>query len=77
MNFIIKILRVINIVSFSVLLLFCIFGIYEEIMGSADLENLFKKLNIPLNYRQYVIIFILSLSITIISYFVLKELWNN
>lgn len=77
MNFLIKILRIINIVSFSVLLLFGIFGVYEEIMGSADLENLFKKLNIPLNYRQYVIIFILSLFITIISYFILKKLSNN
>lgn len=77
MNFLIKILRIINIVSFSVLLLFGIFGVYEEIMGSADLESLFKKLNIPLNYRQYVIIFILSLFITIISYFILKKLSNN
>ena len=71
-TFISAILLVVNIASFAVTVLFGIFGIYEQIMGPANAEKLLKRLNIPLNYRQVLIIGFVSLVIMFIVY-VLRE----
>ena len=71
-TFISAILLVVNIASFAVTVLFGIFGIYDQIMGPANAEKLLKRLNIPLNYRQVLIIGFVSLVIMFIVY-VLRE----
>ena len=62
------ILLIVNIFSFVVTVFFAIFGVYEQIMGPADAENLLKKLHIPLSYNQALIIGFVCLALMIISY---------
>lgn len=66
--FINMILLIINIISFIITVLFGVFGIYEQLMGPADTENLLKKLHIPLSYNQVLIIGFICLGVMIISY---------
>ena len=66
--FINTILLIANIISFAATVLFAIFGVYEQIMGPADAENLLKKLRIPLNYNQALIIGFICLALMIITY---------
>ena len=68
------ILLIVNIISFVVTVLFAIFGIYEQIMGPADAENLLKKLHIPLNYNQTLIIGFVCLAIMFITYILRAKL---
>ena len=72
--FINVILLIINITSFAAVVLFAIFGIYEQIMGPADAEKLLKKLHIPLSYNQTLIIGFACLALMIISYILREKL---
>ena len=72
--FINTILRSINIISFAATVLFAIFGVYEQIMGPADVEKLLKRLHIPLNYNQVLIIGFVCLVLMIISYILIEKL---
>lgn len=67
-------LLIANVFSFVVTILFAIFGIYEQIMGPADAAKLLKKLNIPLSYKQVLIIGFTCLALTIITYLVRAKL---
>lgn len=68
------ILLIVNIISFAVTVLFAVFGIYEQIMGPTDAEKLLKKIHIPLNYHQALIIGFVCLALMIISYILRAEL---
>lgn len=72
--FINTILLIVNIISFAVVILFAIFGIYEQIMGPADAAKLLKKLHIPLCYNQALIIGFVCLTLMIISYILIEKL---
>ena len=72
--FINTILLIVNISSFAVVILFAIFGVYEQIMGPADAEKLLKKLHIPLSYNQALIIGFVCLTLMIISYILIEKL---
>ena len=67
-------LLIANVFSFVVTILFAIFGIYEQIMGPADAAKLLKKFNIPLSYKQVLIIGFTCLALTIITFFVRAKL---
>ena len=54
--FINTVLFIINIISFVGTVLFSIIGVYDQIMGPAGVEKLFKKLHIPLTYNQMLFI---------------------
>ena len=73
-NFVKIFLFVINTVSFVIVLIFVVFGLYEQIMGPANAEKLLEKLNIPLSYNQVLIIGFVSLAIMIISHIVRTKL---
>jgi len=62
------ILLVVNIISFIIVLLFSVFGIYEQIMGPADSEKMLQKLHIPLNYHQTLILGFVSLIVMLVCY---------
>ena len=62
------ILLIVNIISFAATVLFAIFGVYEQIMGPADAEELLEKLHIPLSYNQALIIGFVCLALMIVSY---------
>ena len=68
------ILLIVNIISFSATVLFAIFGVYEQIMGPAAAEKLLKKLHIPLNYNQALIIGFVCLVLMIVSYILRAKL---
>ena len=72
--FINTILLIVNIISFVATVLFAIFGLYEQIMGPVDAENLLKKLHIPLSYSQALIIGFVCLALMIISYILRAKL---
>ena len=72
--FIHTILLIVNISSFAATVLFAIFGIYEQVMGPADAEKLLKKLHIPLNYNQVLIIGFICLALMIGSYILRAKL---
>ena len=61
------VLLVINILSFVVSVVFCVFGIYEQIMGPADAKKLLEKLNIPLNYKQVLLLGFACIALLFIS----------
>ena len=73
-TFINTILLVVNIISFAATVLFAILGVYEQIMGAADAEKLLKKIHIPLNYNQVLIIGFIFLVLMIISYILRAKL---
>lgn len=62
------VLLIINAISFFATVLFAIFGIYEQIMGPADAEELLKKLHFPFNYNQTLIIAFICFLLMCISY---------
>ena len=70
-------LLIIIVTSFAATVFFAIFGIYEQIMGPADAEKLLKKLHIPLNYNQTLIIGFASLALMIISYILRAKLFGR
>ena len=59
-------LRIVTIISFAISVLYSIFGIYDQIMGSASTEKLLKKLHIPFSYTQIIIIGCVSIVIMFI-----------
>ena len=71
------ILIIANVVFLGITILFGIFGIYEQIMGPADAEKLLKKLHIPLNYSQILIVGFISLVLMIITYILRAKLSGN
>ena len=72
--FINTILLIVNIISFAATVLFAILGLYEQIMGPADVEKLLEKLPIPLSYNQALIIGFVCLVLMTISYILRKKL---
>ena len=68
---------VIGIASFLVTVLFGIFGIYEDIMGPDDAKRLLKKMNIPLSYKQVLIIGFASLTIMFIAWILRDKLLGS
>ena len=72
--FINTILLIVNIISFAATVLFAIFGVYEQIMGPADAEELLEKLHIPLSYNQALLIWFVCLVLMIVSYILRAKL---
>ena len=72
--FINAILLIVNIISFVGTVVFSIFGLYEEIMGPANLEKLLEKMHIPLNYNQVLIIGFVCIALMITSYILRAKL---
>ena len=64
------ILLIVNIISDAGVILFAIFGIYEQIMGPGEAERLLKKLHIPLSYNQTFLVGLSFVAIAGIVYFV-------
>lgn len=64
------IIIIVNVISTVFTVLFSIFGIYDEILGSASAENLLKTLHIPLNHNQMLFwgLFVLPLCLLLISF---------
>ena len=73
MKFFKSLIFVINIISFICVCIFTILGLYEQIVGPAGLEKLFKKLNFPLGYNGFLVAGIICLAIMIISYYIRKN----
>lgn len=73
-NIIDKILLIVNIVFFVLTMMFHVLGVYELILGHTALENLLKKLHIPLTYNQVVVVSFVSLLITGWSYIAREKL---
>lgn len=67
------ILPIVIIVCFVVTVLFVPFGIYEQIMGPADAQKLLKKMHIPLNYNQVLVIYFVCLALMMVGYFVISS----
>lgn len=65
--FVNAILQIVYITSFATIALFTPLGIYEEIMGAANVNKLLEKLHIPLNYDQIVIIWFICWILVIIT----------
>lgn len=74
MSFFKVFLLIVNIISFVCVLIFGIFGVYEQIMGPADAEKLLKRLNISWSYNCILVLGFICLAIMIISYIVRKKL---
>lgn len=67
-GFVNVLLRILFVISAIGTGLFTAFGLYEQIVGSAKLEELFKKLHIPLSFNQYFIIGIICMAIAYFTY---------
>lgn len=63
-----------NVIFFAGVGLLALFSIYEQIMGPADVEKLFKKLHIPLSYNQALVIWFVCLVVLIVIYFLRAKL---
>ncbi len=68
------IVQIVSIISYSVTVLFALFGIYELIMGPADAEKLLKKLHIPLSYNQTLIIGFIFIILAITGHIIKAKL---
>ncbi len=73
-SFMNTVLLILNIISFAIVILFGVFGTYEQIMGPANAEKLLKTLHIPLSYNQTVIVGFICLTIMIITYILRSKL---
>ena len=73
-TFVSIILLIVNVITFAITVLFGMFGIYEQIMGPADAEKLLKKMHIPLNYNQTLIIGFICLALMISTYILRAKL---
>lgn len=69
------ILLVVRAVSFVVLLVFLVFGLYEQLMGPEDAKQLLKRLKIPLSYKCVLIIGFADSAIFGLSHFVLTVIF--
>ena len=58
-------------------ILFIMFGIYDQIMGSGKAEQFLKKTHIPLSYSQVFIIGIISVALSIATYALLNKLFKK
>ena len=67
-------LLVVNIISLVPTIVFGVYGIFEEIMGSGAAERLLEKLHIPLNYNQVLLLGTISFMITIVTYIIRAEM---
>ena len=52
MNYIKLLAVVIDVVSFFIVVMFGIFGLYEQVMGPEDAKKLLKKFKSPLSYNM-------------------------
>ena len=65
---ILVILKIVNIVSFACTVLLSIWGVYDQIVGSANAEKLLEILHIPLSYNQVITIWTVCIALMVISY---------
>lgn len=72
-----KSVLIINVLSLTFVFIFFIFGLIENIFGSPGLDNLLKRLNIPMNSDSVLLFSIISIAIMIVSYILLKKVWDN
>lgn len=70
-------LLVLNIIFFAGVVIFCLFGLYEYIMGPKDAERLLKKLNIPLSYKKVLVVGFICVGLTIILFIVRRVLFGE
>jgi hypothetical protein len=70
-------LLIMNVLSLIFVFIFFIFGLIENILGAPGLDKLLKWLNIPLNSDSVLLFSIISIVIMIISYILLKKVWEN
>jgi hypothetical protein len=66
-----------NVLTLIFVFIFFLFGLIENIFGAPGLDNLLKWLNIPLNSDSVLLFSIISIVIMIISYILLKKVWEN
>ena len=72
-----KSVLIINVISLTFVFIFFIFGLIENIFGAPGLDNLLKRLNIPMNSDSVLLFSIISIAIMIVSYILLKKVWDN
>jgi ABC-type dipeptide/oligopeptide/nickel transport system permease component len=72
-----KSVLIINVLSLTFVFIFFIFGLIENIFGAPGLDNLLKRLNIPMNSDSVLLFSIISIAIMIVSYILLKKVWDN
>lgn len=63
---------IVNVISTVFTVLFSIFGIYDEILGSASAENLLKTLHIPLNHNQMLIFGVVCAALMLVTHIILR-----
>jgi len=68
---------IINVLSLIFVFIFFLFGLIENILGAPGLDKLLKRLNIPLNSDSVLLFSIISIVIMIVSYILLKKVWEN
>ena len=66
-------LKIVNLVSFVVVLFGVIIGICDYILGPAKTEELLQKINSHCSYKGYLIIFLISIIIFSLSEFCYKK----
>jgi hypothetical protein len=77
MHFFKSLLLALNIISFIGVIVFGLFGLYEQIMGPADAERLLKRLNIPWSYKKVLIAGFICVGLTIGLFIVRMELFGE
>lgn len=70
------ILCVINIISFVLVVLFMIYGFYDQLVGPGYSKKLLELLNIPLSYDQVLIFGFICTAIMIITYIIRTKFFD-
>lgn len=73
-KFLRKVLLIINAISFALMVVFTIYGIFEQIVGAGCVKRLIEKLNFPLSYNQIFLLGLVSIALVIITYTLRKKL---
>ena len=76
-KFLKSLLLIINVITFAIMMLFIIFGIYDQIAGPGNAERLLKQMNIPLSYTQVFVIGFIWVVFTLILYKFRKEMFKE
>ena len=76
-KFLKSLLLIINVITFAIMMLFIIFGIYDQIAGPGNAERLLKQMNIPLSYTQVFVIGFIWAVFTLILYKFRKEMFKE
>ena len=76
-SFVESFLLVANIISFIGVVAFCLFGLYEYIMGPIDAKKLIQKLNVPLSYNKVLLVGFICVGLTIVLFIVRLALFGE